>query len=168
MRAYAIPAHLFLTTGVVGGQNRWAGQPAHAPAFEMLDWGEIEALHEAGVNIECHTHQHPDMRRLTEAAVHEECDGADGLIARRLGRRPRFFAYPYGYHNQRVRDYVRNRYRAGVTTALRTLRAAEDPAALPRLDSYYLRAWMARDFEGPRARSYLWLRGLVRRLRGKE
>jgi peptidoglycan/xylan/chitin deacetylase (PgdA/CDA1 family) len=99
----------------------------------------------------------------------EECRKADTLIADRLGRRPRYFAYPYGYSNPRVRDYARANYRAGVTTELRVLRAQEDFAALPRLDSYYLRApWVARNLEGPVARAYLWLRGLLRQLRASQ
>jgi hypothetical protein len=43
IRAHAIPAHLFLTTGAVAGDNRWPGQPLHAPRLKMLDWSQIEA-----------------------------------------------------------------------------------------------------------------------------
>ena len=44
LRSYSAPAHLFLTTGVVGRTNRWPSRPATAPFFEMLRWREIEAL----------------------------------------------------------------------------------------------------------------------------
>lgn len=169
IRAHAIPAHLFLTTGAVSGDNRWPGQPPQAPHLKMLDWSQIEALHKAGVAIESHTHHHPDLRQLDDARLAEECRQADTLIADRLGRRPRYFAYPYGYSNPRVRDYARANYRASVTTELRALRAREDFAALPRLDSYYLRThWVARNLESPAVRAYFRLRGLLRQLRGNQ
>jgi len=169
LRDHAAPAHLFLTTGAVGGNNRWSTQPAHAPGFDMLNWDEIEALQQAGARTESHTHSHPDLRALDEAGIAAECGEADRIIEARLGRRPRYFAYPYGYRSARVLDYARSRYRASFTTQLRELKGDEDPAALPRLDSYYLRApWVVRRLDGALPRAYLALRGALRRLRGSE
>ena len=97
----------------------------------------------------------------------EECQTCDDVIERRLGRRPQYFAYPYGKHDRRVRAIARQRYAAAVTTELRPLRARDDPAALPRLDSYYLRSpWLRRRFLSPEARAYLALRNALRRVRG--
>lgn len=169
LRDHAVPAHLFLTTGAVGRNNRWPTQPAHMPAFDMLDWDEIEKLHQAGMRFESHTHRHPDLRELDEQGIAEECEDADCLIGERLGRRPRFFAYPYGYRSARACDYARRRYRGSVTTELRELHGNEDTAALPRLDSYYLRApWVFRRLDAALPRAYLALRGLLRRIRGSE
>jgi hypothetical protein len=39
-----------------------------------------------------------------------------------------------------ARDVVAREFRYGVTTRLATLAPHDDPARLPRLDSYYLRA----------------------------
>jgi len=169
IRAHAMPAHLFLATAAVGRDNRWPGQPAQAPRLDMLNWNQVEALHAAGVRIESHTHNHPDLRALDDAAIDTECDMADRLIEQRLGRRPAYFAYPYGYHNARVRDCLRPRYRASVTTRLNVLNVRDDSADLPRLDSYYLRApWLYRRLDAPVARAYLACRGVLRRLRGSE
>jgi peptidoglycan/xylan/chitin deacetylase (PgdA/CDA1 family) len=169
LRDHAAPAHLFLATGAVGGSNRWPSQPAHAPGFDMLGWDEIERLHGAGVRVESHTHSHPDLRGLDEERIAAECLEADRLIEARLGRRPQYFAYPYGYSNARARACARARYRGCVTTRLDTVRDGEDPAALPRLDSYYLRApWVYGRLDGALPRAYLALRGALRRLRGAE
>lgn len=169
IRAHAIPAHLFLATAAVGRDNRWPGQPARAPRLEMLDWSEVEALHAAGVRIESHTHNHPDLRVLDDSAIDSECGMADRLIEQYLGRRPMYFAYPYGYHDARVRGCLRSRYRASVTTRLSVLGASDDRACLPRLDSYYLRApWLYRHLDAPATRAYLAWRGVLRRLRGSE
>lgn len=167
LKDFAVPAHLFLTVGAVGRDNRWPGQPAGVPRFEMLSWPQVEALHAAGIRIEGHTAKHPDLCALDDAAVVQECQTCDDVIERRLGRRPQYFAYPYGNHDRRVRAIARQRYAAAVTTELRPLRARDDPAALPRLDSYYLRPpWLRRRFLSPEAQAYLALRNALRRIRG--
>lgn len=167
LRDHAVASHLFLATGAVGRDNRWPGQPEWSPSFEMLGWDEIEALHAAGMRFESHTHAHPDLRALDEAAMALECDRADEAIERRLGRRPAYFAYPYGRFDDRARAFARRRYRASVTTVLRELEGGEDPAALPRIDTYYLRpSWMHRRLDSPLPRAWLAFRGVLRRLRG--
>jgi peptidoglycan/xylan/chitin deacetylase (PgdA/CDA1 family) len=168
LRDRAIPAHLFLTTGAVGGTNRWPGQPAMARTFDMLRWNEIECLHRAGIRIEAHTASHPDLRQLPDAAVVEECSSAEATIAARLGRPPRYFAYPYGLNDARTRALVGDRYRACLTTTMRPLRSGEALASLPRIDSYYLRPdAIARNPVGRPARIYLALRAALRQLRGQ-
>lgn len=166
LRERRIPSHLFLATGAVGKDNRWPGQPGGSPAFEMLRWDEIEALQGAGMRFECHTHSHPDLRGLDEAAMAAECDEAERLLEARLGRRPAYFAYPYGRFDARSRDFARRRYRASVTTVLAPLAGGEDAAALPRLDTYYLRARWLHRLDSPRTRAWLALRAVLRRVRG--
>lgn len=169
LRDHAAPAHLFLTTGAVGGQNRWPTQPAPAPVFDMLSWDELEKLQQAGVSIESHTHSHADLRDLDDRSMAAECSDADRIIEEKLGRRPRYFAYPYGYRNARSLDYARAHYRASVTTEFREIKGDDDPAVLPRLDTYYLRApWVFRRLDAALPRAYLALRGAVRRLRGRD
>ena len=169
LRDHAVPAHLFLTTGAVGGNNRWPTQPAKAPGFDMLNWDEIEKLQQAGVLVESHTHSHPDLRELDERDIAAECSEADRIIQERLGRRPAYFAYPYGHRNARASDYARGHYQASVTIELREIKGGEDAAALPRLDAYYLHApWVFSRLDAPLPRAYLALRGALRRLRGSE
>lgn len=169
LRDHAVPAHLYLTTGSVGKNNRWPTQPEDAPGFDMLTWDEIEQLHEAGIFIDSHTHNHPDMRTLDIADMEQQCETADELIEQRLGRRPLYFAYPYGYKNERVCDLARQRYRATVTTELGVLTGDEDAAKLPRLDSYYLQSgWMQKNLDSTFARTYLSLRSCMRSLRGTQ
>ena len=93
LAAAGAPAHLFLCTGWVDGDLSPA---ARMPAVSPLDWEGVLRLHRQGVAIESHTHGHPDLRGLDDARVADECDRADDAIARRVGRRPRYFAYPYG------------------------------------------------------------------------
>jgi peptidoglycan/xylan/chitin deacetylase (PgdA/CDA1 family) len=163
LRNHSAPAHLFLTTGVVGMTNRWPSQPSAAPLFEMLHWREIEALQGAGIRIEAHTASHPDLRQLSDDALWAECDRADEAIASMLGARPRYFAYPYGFNDTRVRSFARERYVGSVTADVRMLRQTEDPAALPRLETYYLRKeFLFRNLQSPATHGYIALRRAFR------
>ena len=169
LRDFSVPAHLYLTTNSIGKNNRWPTQPKDAPGFDMLTWEQVEKLHEAGVYIDAHTHNHPDMRALSVDEMKVECVIADDLIEKRVGRRPEYFAYPYGYKNDAVMNYVRNHYKATVTTELRTLGANEDFSILPRLDSYYLQSnWLQKNLDSFFGQTYLSLRSRLRTLRGTQ
>lgn len=169
LREHGAPAHLFLATAAVNSTTPWPRDAVDGHTFEMLDWDALGALHEAGVAIECHTRNHPDMRTLTTAQMEEECGEADELITRRLGRRPAYFAYPYGFHNRRARDFARARYRGSVTTELRPLDGDRDSAALPRLDSYYLQSeGLIRAIGSVRLKTYLAARNILRNVKGSQ
>ena len=167
LRSHSSPAHLFLTTGVVGTTNRWPSQPPTAPLFKMLRWSEIEALQRAGMRIEAHTVSHPDLRQLADTELRDECESAEEAIASRLGVRPRYFAYPYGFYDSRVRAIARKRYNGSFTTKLDYVGPSAELDALPRLDAHYLRSPnLARALPSKRAHSYIALRRALRRLRG--
>jgi peptidoglycan/xylan/chitin deacetylase (PgdA/CDA1 family) len=165
LRDHAAPAHLFLATGSVADGAASAG----SGRFEMLDWDTIERLHRGGVAIESHTHGHRDCRTLSDAEIDYECATADALIERRVGRQPQYFAYPFGYHDRRVRGRVGPRYAAAFTTALAPLSRTGDRSRLPRLDAYYLRSplWY-RHLDATPMRGYLLLRRALRIVRGTE
>jgi peptidoglycan/xylan/chitin deacetylase (PgdA/CDA1 family) len=169
LRDHAAPAHVFVTTRAIDSGCSWPQDEGGIAPYEMLGWGDLEQLQAGGVCIESHTHSHPDMRSLEQAQMQAECEQADLLIEQRLGRRPRFFAYPFGYHNPQVRDFARAHYQATLTTELRTLARHEDSAALPRLDSYYLRsAWRIRHLDTATVRGWLALRNVLRNIRGSQ
>src|SRR5438128_285874 len=109
LRERKLPAHVFVIANRVGGDNRWSGQPANAMPFKLMDWDQLEALQSAGFRIEGHTASHPDLRKLPDAEIGAEMEEADAAIKSRLGRRPRYFAYPYGFHDSRVRAVARTR-----------------------------------------------------------
>jgi peptidoglycan/xylan/chitin deacetylase (PgdA/CDA1 family) len=166
--ARRLPAHLFLVTGHVGGVNRWPSQPRDAPVLPLVDWGDVEQLCHAGWHIDAHTHDHPDLRTIPVEVAVGDCARADEEIERRLGRRPRYFAYPYGGFTRELETRLAPRYEAMLTTELRFLdRRRDRRTALPRLDTHYFRpSWLQRRPVGGAARTYLELRGWLRSLRG--
>ena len=162
-----VPAHVFVITKWVGGDNRWPGQPADATPFSLMNWNQLEAIQDGGFRIEAHTASHPDLRTLSDAAVEEEMEEADHAIESRLGRRPNYFAYPYGYHDGRIRSVARKRYRGAFTTKLDYLSPDSAADALPRLDTHYLRSpALVRALAGPSAHAYVAFRRALRRMRG--
>ncbi len=163
LRASGARAHLFLCTGLPSGD---VPASARMPAYEPLDWNEVERLHREGVAIESHTHAHPDLRALGDDAIADECERADALIERRTGRRPRYFAYPGGRHDASARRVAASRYEAAFSTRLAMLGDADDRYALPRLDAHYLRGAAFRRLDAPTARAWLALRGAIRAIRG--
>ena len=162
-----LPAHVFVITKWVGGDNRWPGQPANAAPFDLMDWKQLEAIQNGGFRIEAHTATHPDLRTLSAAEIEDEMEEADATIESRLGRRPEYFAYPYGHHDERSRGLARKRYRGAFTTKLDYLTSDASIDALPRLDTHYLRSPMlVRGLAGMSAHRYIGLRRALRSLRG--
>lgn len=169
IREHGVPAHIFLATNAVNNNKPWHAGADGGPVFDMLSWTELEKLREGGVFIESHTHTHPDMRALTAVQMADECDRADNIIEERLGRRPEYLAYPFGFHNRVAREFSRKRYKGTVTTELRYLGESEDNAALPRLDMYYLQSVRRiRSIDSLTLRGYLALRNLLRTVKGSQ
>ncbi len=167
LQEYGVNAHVFITTGCVNSNKKWPEQGQGIPGFEMLDWDEIEKLHDSGIYIESHTKTHPDMRMLDISRIEDECMGADEIIFKRLDRSPEYFAYPFGYHNNCSRDFIRQHYKGGVTTELRMIENGGDHATIPRLDSYYFRSeGIINRLDSPAMNAYLYLRWKLRTWRG--
>ena len=168
LAAHNMPAHLFLTTGVLGKNNHWPSQPVAAPHFDMLSWDQVEACAEKGILIEAHTEIHPDLRTLADGDIVDECRRADAAILRRLGRSPRLFAYPYGRSDPRVRKVVGGLYEACFSTKLAYMPRLPTANDVPRLDTWFLRdpRLHSRLFS-PSTRAYIALRAGIRALRGK-
>ena len=169
LQQHSAPAHLFLTTQAIENETPWPAQPAGIPSFDMLSWEQLETMHAAGVRIESHTHTHPDMRHISVDRMYEECNKADMLITRRLGRQPEYFAYPYGFHNTAARNFAGKRYKGTVTVELRHLSQNEDRATLPRLDSFYLQSdWSIQHIDSLLMTLYLKARSRLRALKGSQ
>jgi peptidoglycan/xylan/chitin deacetylase (PgdA/CDA1 family) len=141
LRDHGLPATLFVVSDAVGRDNAWRGRrDAGIPLFRVLDWDELGRLAEAGVTIGAHTCTHPDLSALDAARAEQEIVSARDRLAQRLGVPVVTFAYPYGAVGAAARAVVAREFRYGCTTRLAVLSPADDPAVLPRLDTYYLRA----------------------------
>jgi peptidoglycan/xylan/chitin deacetylase (PgdA/CDA1 family) len=138
---HGLPATLFVVTDAVGSTNVWRGRRDEGiPVFSLLDWDELGQLASGGVALGAHTCTHPNLAWAATDVVEREIVTSRTRLARELGVEVTTFAYPYGGVSAAARDVVAREFRYGVTTRLATLAPQNDPARLPRLDSYYLRA----------------------------
>lgn len=155
-----LPATIFVATAHVGGDNRWRGCEARGiPVLPVMTWEQLAEAQASGIAIGAHTRTHPDLRQCADASLQQELKGAREDIEGALGTIPEAFAYPYGAHDQRIRDAASEVYRFSVTTDLRPLEAGDPPHALPRLDAWYFQdaRWLER-WGAATLRHYLGLR----------
>jgi len=138
---HGLPVTLFVVTDAVGSSNVWRGrQDPGIPVQPLLDWAQLGALQEAGVQLAAHTCTHPRLTALEGDSLEREIVASKQRLARELGVDAKTFAYPYGAVSPAARDVVARTFHFGCTTRLAALASEEDPAMLPRLDSYYLRS----------------------------
>ncbi|MFE1309953.1 polysaccharide deacetylase family protein [Streptomyces sp. NPDC058755] len=126
---HGFPATLFVSTGWIrGAYDTGGGLDA------MLDWQQVRDLAGTGIEIGGHSHSHPQLDQLDDAALRAELVRSTEIVTDELGARPVSFAYPYGYSSRRVRVAVRE---AGYGQALAVgnglARRRQGPYALQRV-----------------------------------
>jgi len=119
---------VFVNTSAVGGIASWAhGEP-------LANWRELEELEAAGGVVASHGRGHPVMPELEPEALASELAGALVDLETHLRRVPPLLAYPYGYHDERVRAAAAAAgYRAAFTTGPGRNGAGIDPYCLRRI-----------------------------------
>ena len=136
LRALTVPSIAFAVTARLGGTNdwdRWLG----AGELSLLSAEELVTLPTLGIEVGSHSRTHAYLHTLPDAGLEAEIRGcADDLSALGLPR-PRFFSYPHGEHDQRVRNAVRNAgYIAAFTTSPGRVSRRTDRYALPRVEIF--------------------------------
>jgi peptidoglycan/xylan/chitin deacetylase (PgdA/CDA1 family) len=108
---------------------------AHPDELATMGWEELRELSERGVEIGSHTLTHAHLTRLSDEELDRELRESRERVETELGRACRFFAYPYGEHDERIRAAVRAAgYEAAFGLPGRSRRG--DRYALPRVDVY--------------------------------
>lgn len=110
---------------------------AHPDELATMDWDELRALAERGVEIGSHTVSHPHLPQLSDAEIDRELRESRTQIEDELARPCRIVAYPYGEHDARVRAGAqRAGYDAAHSLASQTPRKEGGRFAVPRIDLY--------------------------------
>jgi peptidoglycan/xylan/chitin deacetylase (PgdA/CDA1 family) len=85
---------------------------------EMLSWEQATEMSRQGIEFGSHTETHPLLTYEDDATVDQELSVSLETIREKLGRRARFFAYPNGDQDDRIRKAVQAAgYECAVTTA---------------------------------------------------
>jgi peptidoglycan/xylan/chitin deacetylase (PgdA/CDA1 family) len=80
---------------------------AQPDELATMTWDQLRALVERGVEIGSHTRTHPHLPRVSDEDLARELRDSRAVLEAELGRPCRFFAYPYGEEDGRVRRAVR-------------------------------------------------------------
>ncbi len=126
-----LPAAVFAVAGHVGGTNDW-DRANGEPVRRLLDWPQLRDLAAAGIEVGSHSSTHPDLRGVSDRQLLEECRASRERLEDGLGRPVRYFAYPFGRWDERVKAAVRE---AGYEAAFAVLLGLRD---LLRSDDYAL------------------------------
>ncbi|XVQ13024.1 polysaccharide deacetylase family protein [Spirillospora sp. CA-255316] len=134
LERHGFPATVFVTTGWLADAGPDA---AGRPLAAMMAWPQVRESAASGIEIGAHSHGHPQLDQLPDAALADELARSRGLLEDRLGAAVTTMAYPYGYSSARVRRAVRTAgYGAACAVANRLAPlppAAGGTLAVPRL-----------------------------------
>jgi peptidoglycan/xylan/chitin deacetylase (PgdA/CDA1 family) len=125
LAAHGAKATYFVCGGLCG--RSLDGQP-------LCDVPELEAVHAAGHEIGCHTHEHHSAHRDRPADYEASCGRNRRFLEDRLpGLQLRSFAYPYGHAPLRHRWRLARRFAACRGVATRSGRKLNGPMVDPSL-----------------------------------
>jgi hypothetical protein len=112
LTGFGFSANLFIDTG------RMDEPVAETSEREHMTWDEVGELVEAGWLIGAHTVSHPDLSELSVRdpsgqLIREELEQCDDTLEKRLGVRPRDFAFTGTTWSSAAEGEVMKRYRFG-------------------------------------------------------
>ncbi len=132
LKKFGYPFTMFIYTDYVKGGPRSGGQ--------SISWDQLAQMRDSGVDIEGHTVSHSSLNarkgKTDEqylAWLKSEIVGSKELLEKNLGIQVKAFAYPYGLHNQTVRNVIKQAgYEAAFTVWGRRIAYGADPMTIGR------------------------------------
>lgn len=115
LRRYRYPFCIFVFSHGIGATN-------------YLSWSQLKELESWGGEVGCHSHTHPRLINSREQEMEQEIRGSKEFMERNLGRKVKYFAYPFGQYDGKVRASAR---RAGFRLML-----TSDPGSVGPLAEY--------------------------------
>lgn len=94
LRKHGLPFTIFVFTRGVGTRG-------------YVTWRQLRELESLGGTVGCHTHTHPRLINMSAEEVESETVGSRRVLERNLGHPVRYFAYPFGQYDERVRSVAR-------------------------------------------------------------
>ncbi|MGZ5004213.1 MAG: polysaccharide deacetylase family protein, partial [Chthoniobacterales bacterium] len=121
LKKFGYPLTLFIyTEGIKGG--KYGGG-------EAMSWEQLAELRDEGVDIEAHSATHQDLRRPYDKSqkkklnpeeyeqfLDSEIAGSKRTLEQKLGVKVNCFAVPFGFVNERVREFIKKSDYEGVFT----------------------------------------------------
>jgi len=128
LQRYRAPATVFLVTGAVGSVGR-------------LGWDQVSEMERAGISFGSHTVSHPLLGECDEVRIRQELERSRNEIFSRLRSPSKWFCYPKGSYNPRVRSLASQYYRGAVTTRTGWVQRRDDPFTVHRIGVHEDVSW---------------------------
>lgn len=91
-----LSATFFITTGAMGGENRFAWDAGLQPRPGLMSWDQVRELRAAGFGIGSHTVTHARLAGLGGPELQYEMAASRQRLELELGEAAEDFAYPFG------------------------------------------------------------------------
>ena len=109
LRRYGFGAAVYVVTNQLGGTNAW-DEARGWGSLRLMTADQIRFWAAQGIEFGAHSRNHADLTSLNPAELTEEVAGSSNDLESLLNSRVASFAYPYGFHDKRVDDCVRNSF----------------------------------------------------------
>jgi peptidoglycan/xylan/chitin deacetylase (PgdA/CDA1 family) len=126
-----ISAVTYVVAGQIGGANVWDAESG-AQSCPLMDRADLLAWQAAGQEIGSHGLSHCHLTRVTRDQARAEIFDSKHILEDIAGQPVRHFCYPYGDHNEAVRDLVGEAGYATATTIMPGLNDAQSDRLLLR------------------------------------
>lgn len=136
LRAYKLPAIIYLVTGLVSATNEWMSAPKFAKRA-LLSWSQIKEMSDYDIYFGSHTVSHPRLNTLDCDNICQQLSQSKQIIEDNLGKACLHFAYPYGLVGENTQDWVQKiGFKTACTTQSGFNNATTDPLMLHRIEVY--------------------------------
>ena len=95
-KKYNYPFTLFIAT-----------KPIEKKFKDFMNWSEVNNCSQYGT-IAFHSHSHPHLTHLTNKEIIKDTKIGMKLFKKHLGFRPKYYAYPYGEYDDRVKKIIKS------------------------------------------------------------
>lgn len=147
LRRHDAPATIFLVSKSIARGNDWDAEGTLA-GRPMMNWEQIEEMSANGILFGAHSQTHPKLTDIDPAEATAEITGSRADIEAKLGKPVTAFAYPYGLHDEPVREMAKRAGYAAACTVDPGLNGIATPAwSLSRAEIWgtdsIVRLWLA-------------------------
>jgi GT2 family glycosyltransferase/peptidoglycan/xylan/chitin deacetylase (PgdA/CDA1 family) len=129
------PITIFVPTNDIGQMKQW-DPIIDSSAGRVMDWTQIKALKDLGIEIGSHTRSHCHLPAIPKSLIEEEIKGSMADLKSRFPdytSKGIIFSYPYGEVNQEIADIVKEAgYLGAVANFPRNIRPGTDLFQVPR------------------------------------
>jgi peptidoglycan/xylan/chitin deacetylase (PgdA/CDA1 family) len=132
LKKFGYPFTMFIYTDYVKGGPKSGGQ--------SVSWQQLGEMRDAGVDIQSHTVSHSSLNAKKgksdeqyQAWLKNELAGSKEILEQNLGIQVKAIAYPYGLHNEAVREAVKQAgYEVAFTVYGQRIGHSADPTMIGR------------------------------------